>query len=215
MAEAINVQKRTDVGTRASNRLRNEGRLPAVLYGHNEPSVSLSISYDDLNATLRHGAKVVEMSGDESGQALLQAMQWDTFGRYVLHADLLRVSAGDRVHVEIEVIAKGESPGEKDGGVLSWSNHSVEIEVPPADIPERLTVDISALQIGETITVSNILDLPKEAKFLTAPEQVLLNCVAPRLGEEETAGELGAAEPEVIGGKPGEESGESSGEDKK
>ena len=115
MAETLNVKKRQTTGSRASNRLRSQGLCPAVLYGHNEPSVSLSLPYDELAATLRHGAKVVELAGDEQGQALLQDPQWDTFGRHVLHADLLRISAGERVHVEIPVEAKGEAPGEKDG----------------------------------------------------------------------------------------------------
>jgi len=206
MSETLNVTKRTAVGSRASNQLRSQGQCPAVLYGHNEPAVSLSLPYDQLSLTLRHGAKVVELTGDEKGQALLQDLQWDTFGRYVLHADLLRIAAGERVHVEIEVEGKGEAPGESEGGILTWVNHSVEIEVTPANIPEKLHIDLSLVHLGDTVTAEAITDLPEGATLITASERVLLNCVAPK-GEEEPEEDAGAtgAEPEVIGEKSGDE----------
>lgn len=211
MSETLNVTKRTELGSRASNRLRSQGQCPAVLYGHNEPAVSLSLPYDQLSLTLRHGAKVVELSGDEQGQALLQDLQWDTFGRYVLHADLLRIAAGERVHVEIEVEGKGEAPGEEEGGILTWVNHAVEIEVTPANIPEKLHIDLTQVHLGDTVTAEAVIDLPEGASLLTAPERVLLNCVAPK-AEEEPAEDVGAtgAEPEVIGQKDDEENGEAS-----
>ncbi|MGI9455583.1 MAG: 50S ribosomal protein L25, partial [Aeoliella sp.] len=162
---------------------------------------------------LRHGAKVVEMQGDEQGQALLQAMQWDTFGRYVVHADLLRIAEGERVHVVIEVETKGQSLGESEGGSLTWVNHAVEIDVAPADIPERLTIDISSVNIGDTVTAADIIDLPADATLLTAPERVLLNCVPPMMEEEEEPSETTGAEPEIIGQKDTEEGDESAGGD--
>lgn len=180
--------------------------MPAVLYGHNKPAVSLSIGYDELNASLRHGAKVVELAGDEHGQALLQDLQWDTFGRYVLHADLLRLVAGERVNVEIEVIGKGEAPGEAEGGILTWINHAVEIEVAPADIPEQMHIDLSNVQIGDTVTAGAILDLPAGADLVTPPERVLLNCVPPMAEEEVEEEAVAGEEPEVVGRK--EEEGE-------
>ncbi len=203
MSETLNVKKRKSTGTRASNRLRSEGRCPAVLYGHNEASVSLSLAYDELSATLRHGAKVVELAGDEKGQALVQDLQWDTFGRYVLHADLLRIAADERVHVEIAVEAKGEAPGEKEGGVLTWVNHSVEIEVTPAAIPEKLHIDLAEVNLGDTVTADAVIDLPSGAKLLTPPERVLLNCVTPKVDEEPEGAEAvaGSAEPELVGKK--------------
>jgi large subunit ribosomal protein L25 len=178
------------------------------LYGHNEPSVSLSLPYDELAATLRHGAKVVDLVGDEKGQALLQDLQWDTFGRYVLHADLLRISAGERVNVEIAVEAKGEAPGEVEGGVLTWINHAVEIEVTPANIPDKLHIDLSSVNIGDTVTASTIIDLPEGAKLLTAADFVLVNCVPPMAEEEPGEAVAAGAEPELVGRKEAEGDGE-------
>jgi large subunit ribosomal protein L25 len=211
MSETLNVKKRENTGTRASSRLRSEGRCPAVLYGHNEPSVSLSLAYDELSATLRHGAEVVDLKGDEKGQALLQDLQWDTFGRYVLHADLLRISAGERVHVEIGVEGQGNAPGEEEGGVMTWVNHSVEIEVTPANIPEKLHINLALVHLGDTITAAAITDLPEGAKLLTPADRVLLNCVPPMAEEPDEAEAAAAtgAEPELVGKK--EEEGEESG----
>ncbi len=206
MADTLTVTKRTDVGSRASQRLRCNGSLPVVLYGHGEPSVSLSVTYDEFNKTQRHSAKVFELAGEEKGQALLQDMQWDTFGRYVLHADLLRISADDRVHIEVEVATKGEAPGEAEGGNLVWVNHKVDIEVAPSNIPESLHVDLSKVQIGSTVTAGDIFDLPEGAVLQTAPERVILNCSAPKSEEEEDATALGAVEPEVIGKKAEDDS---------
>lgn len=206
MSETLNVKKREKIGSRASDRLRSEGLCPAVLYGHNEPSVSLAVPYEELSSTLRHGAKIVQLAGDEKGQALLQDLQWDTFGRYVLHADLLRVSAGERVHVEIPVEAKGQAPGEDEGGMMTWVNHSVEIEVTPANVPEKLHIDLTKVHLGDTVTASAVIDLPEGAKLVTDPDRVLLNCVAPLAEEpeEEAAGVTGA-EPELVSKKSDEE----------
>ncbi|QDU57769.1 50S ribosomal protein L25 [Aeoliella mucimassa] len=206
MSETLTVKKRETTGSRSSYALRRDGKCPLVLYGHNEPSVHLSVPYDQLSATLRHGAKLVQLTGDESGQAILHDMQWDTFGRYVLHVDLLRVDAGELVTVEIPVEAKGEAPGEVEGGIITWVNHSVEIEVTPAAIPEKLHVDLAGVNLGDTVTADAIFDLPEGSKLVTAAERVILNCVAPAAAdadEEEDAAASGA-EPELVGDK-GEE----------
>lgn len=196
--ETLNVQKRTTSGKLATRRLRREGRLPAVLYGHNEPAISLSIEGDALSATLRHGAKVVQLAGDLQEQALLQDVQWDTYGREVLHVDLLRVAKGERVHVEIEVVGRGEAVGEREGGVVTWVVHAVEIEVTPSDIPERLHIDLTSLELGGSRTAGDIFDLPAGATLVTPADTVMVNCSHP-VGDVDVELAAGAeAEPEVI-----------------
>src|SRR5712675_2543308 len=85
MAETLKVEKRKSFGKRNNVRLRRAGRLPAILYGHGEESVSLTLASDQFEASLRHGAKVVDLNGDAEGKALLQDVQWDTFYQNVLH----------------------------------------------------------------------------------------------------------------------------------
>ena len=111
MADLIRVEQRQRLGKRNNVRLRRSGRLPAVLYGHGEEAVSLTLAADQLEASLRHGAKVVDLDGDASGKALLQDVQWDTFFQEVLHVDLLRVRAGEKVKIDVPIELRGEAPG--------------------------------------------------------------------------------------------------------
>lgn len=196
--DTLTVQKRSDRGKLATRRLRREGRLPAVIYGHNEPSISLSISAEQLHATLRHGAKVVQLAGDLQGQALLQQIQWDTFAREVLHIDLLRVAKGELVKVEIEVVGRGDAPGENEGGIITWNHHVVEIEVAPGQIPERLHIDMTEVGLGDSRTAADILDLPEGTNMITPSDQVMVSCSRPTITDEEEGAVGTEGEPEVI-----------------
>lgn len=209
MSEALEVEPRKMLGKRANRRLRQTGKLPAVLYGHQEPAISLTLPADRLNLVVRHGTKLVDLSGAASGQALLQHLHWDPFGKEVLHVDLLRVSAGDRVHVEVPIEMKGESPGGLNGGIVELLMHSVEIEVSPASIPDKLHIHIGSLQIGDTLTLRDIADLPEGAAFQAELDEAVVHCLAP-VGEEAEAegAEAETAEPEVIAKKRADEEGE-------
>lgn len=204
MSEVLEVTKRELHGKRNNWRLRQTGRLPAVLYGHGMEPVSLSVSADGLEASLRHGAKVVELKGDAAGQALFQELQWDTFQKHVLHVDLLRVDAKDRVEIEVDVLLKGVAPGENEGGVVEHLVHRLEIETDPAHIPDHLHVNINHLHLGGSLKIKDIIDLPEGAKVLGEQDIVLVQCVEPtELPDEE--GLADGAEPEVIGRKAEDE----------
>jgi large subunit ribosomal protein L25 len=207
MSELLHVEKRETSGKRNNIRLRRDGKLPAVLYGHGEDPVSLSLAADEVEASLRHGAKVVDLDGAASGKALLQDVQWDTFFHQVLHIDLLRVRAGERVTVDVPIELRGEAPGAQEGGVIEQMIHSVEIEVALDVIPEKLHVKINNLQVGGHLTIKDIIDLPQGATVNMDEDEMVVHCVMPAAEEEEVAAEEGAvAEPEVIGkGKEDEE----------
>jgi large subunit ribosomal protein L25 len=210
MANLLNVERRKQFGKRNNRRMRDGGRLPAVLYGHGEEVVSLSLSADELESNVRHGAKVVELSGAASGKALLQDVQWDTFFHYVLHVDLLRVRAGEKVTVEVPIELRGESPGANEGGVVEQLIHSIEIEVPLDLVPEKLHVSVKNLQVGGSLLIKDIIDLPAGATVSVDPDEVVVHCELPAAEEEaETEEAAGGAEPEVISkGKDEEEEGE-------
>src|SRR5262245_26505962 len=208
MAETLKVEKRKSFGKRNNVRLRRAGRLPAVLYGHGEESVSLTLAADQVEASLRHGAKVVDLNGDAEGKALLQDVQWDTFYQQVLHVDLLRVRAGETVTIEVPIELRGEAAGVREGGILEQVIHSVEIEVALDVIPEKLHISVKNLQIDGYLTAKDIVDLPPGAKILLDEDEMIVHCVKPVVEEEEEAAaeEGAAAEPEVIGkGKEEEE----------
>jgi len=213
MSELLHVADRKTHGKRNNLRLRRSGRLPAVLYGHGEPCVSLSLEADELEASLRHGAKVVDLDGAAAGKALLQDVQWDTFFQHVLHVDLLRVRAGEKVTIEVPIELRGEAPGSREGGVIEQMLHSLEIEVELDAIPDKLHVNINRLDVGGELTVSDIEDLPPGANVLTDADELVVHCVMRAVEEEvEAAAEAAAvaavAEPEVIGKAKEEEEGE-------
>jgi large subunit ribosomal protein L25 len=214
MSDQLKVEKRKAHGKRNNQRLRRAGKVPAVLYGHGEDCVSLALAADQLEASLRHGAKVLDLDGAATGKALLQDIQWDTFFQHVLHVDLLRVRAGEKVTVEVSIELRGESPGSREGGVIEQMLHSIEIEVELDSIPDKLHVNINRLDIGGELKVRDIVDVPPGAKLLADEDDLIVHCVMRAVEEEEEAAAEGAAaEPEVIGkGKDEDEEGE--GEDK-
>jgi len=212
MSDLLRVESRKSTGKRNNERLRRDGRLPAVLYGHGEEPVSLTLATDQLEASLRHGAKVVDLDGDASGKALLQEVQWDTFFQQVLHVDLLRVHAGEKVTIEVPIELRGEAPGALEGGVIEHVLHSVEIEVALDVIPEKLHVSIKNLKVGGHLTLKDITDLPAGAVVLADEDEMVVHCVMPSTDDDEAAAEGEGAEPEVISkGKADEEE---EGEDK-
>ena len=209
MSELIHVENRNTRGKRNNARLRRSGRLPAVLYGHGEEPISLTLAADQFVASLRHGAKVVDLDGAATGKALLQDVKWDTFFQHVLHVDLLRVRAGEKVKIDVPVELRGEAPGSRDGGVIEQMIHSIEIEVALDVIPDKLHLNIKQLQVGGQLTAKDIIDLPPGAKILSDVDAMIVHCVMPVVQEEEVAvEEAGAAEPEVIAKGKLEEEGE-------
>lgn len=213
MSDVLQVETRKLFGKQNSRRLRSGGRLPAVLYGHGKEPVSLSLSEDQLNTSLRHGAKVVELAGSEQGKALLQDVQWDTFQQNVLHVDLLRVEAGDRVKVEIPLVLRGDAPGAHGGGLVEQLLRSVELETSPTMVPDQLHLTINHLELGDSLTVGDIDDVPEGAKVLADASQACVHCVKPLAELEEAEADVASSsEPEVIGRKSDDESSGSPGE---
>ena len=203
MSETLTVAVRSEFGKRRVRRLRAAGQVPAVLYGHGGPTVSLSIPADALAAAVRHGARVVELAGAVSEKALIRELQWDLYGTHVLHLDLVRVSADDVVEIEVGVVLRGEAPGVKEGGVVNQLVHQVPIRCPVTAIPEKLSLSVRELHLDGALTAAQ-LELPPGATLLISPEEVVVQCVPPAPEEEEPAAVAEAAEPELIGRKPGE-----------
>ncbi len=212
MRAVLNAAVRTEVGSNAVKKVRKAGRIPAVLYGHGEQNVNLSLVGDEVHALIRHGGKLVDLKGDVSDTALIRDVQWDTYGMDVLHMDLARVSAEESVHVTVPIEVKGTAAGSREGGVVEVVVHDLEIECPAASIPDKIEVRVHELHLGQALKAGDIV-LPEGMRMLADPDMIVVHCVG-RVEEEEAeaaaAGE--AAEPEVIGrkGKAEEEEGEES-----
>jgi large subunit ribosomal protein L25 len=204
MAEVLNVQLRETRGKRNSHRLRQAGSTPAVLYGHGEPTVSLTVPTDEIEEAWSHGSRLVTLAGAVTQQALIRELQWDTWGIHVLHVDFSRISEHERVEVQVAVELRGEAPGLKEGGVVEHLLHTVYLECKATDVPEKLAVNINSLVLHGSITAAD-LPLPEEATLRCGLDTVVVQCVEPVAELEEDDETAGEVEPEVIGRKPGEE----------
>ena len=200
----MKVQRRETRGKRNARRLRQAGSLPAVLYGHGEETIPLSLSAEELESAVRHGHRLVSLSGAVNEQAFVRELQWDVWGKDIVHADFTRVSAHEKVRVQVTVELRGEAPGLKQGGVIKQSVHQVSIECEVTALPEKLHVNVNQLNLGQVITIGD-LDLPPTVRVLMDPETVVVECHEPIEVAEEAAGPAEAAEPEVIGRKKEEE----------
>ncbi|MHB1033119.1 MAG: 50S ribosomal protein L25 [Pirellulales bacterium] len=204
MAEALKVQVRETRGKRNARRLRKAGFVPAILYGHGQTPVGLSVAADDIAAAVRHGIRLVDLQGAVQEKAFLRELQWDPFGTHVVHIDFTRVAEGEKVQVHVAIELRGQAPGVKDGGVVEHQLHEIEIECLATAIPEKLQVNINHLNLNDVLTVAK-LDVPAGVTLLAEPETIVVQCVLPAVEEELVSAEAGAGEPEVIGRKAEEE----------
>lgn len=203
MAEVLEVSERTSRGTREARRQRRTGRVPAVLYGHGQETLSLSVASDALQAALRHGSRLVELKGVANETALIRELQWDVYGSDVLHVDFARVSADERIEVTVSIELKGEAPGVKEGGIVEQPVHEIRIECPAMSIPDKLVLRINDLKLGGELKVADMA-LPEGVVALTDGELVVAHCVEPS-DEAEAEAPVEGAEPELIGRKAGED----------
>ncbi len=212
MRAVLNASVRTEVGSNGVKKVRKAGRVPAVLYGHGEQNVNLSLCAEELHSVLRHGARLVDLKGDVTDTALVRDLQWNTYGTDVLHVDLARVSAEERVHVSVPLETRGTAIGAHEGGIVELVMHEIEIECPAGSIPDKIEVRVHEMHVGHSLKAGEI-PLPEGSRLLADPDIIVVHCVGRVLEEEEVAAEAAAeaAEPEVIGrkGKAEEEEEES------
>ena len=206
MADVLEVENREKMGTAASRRLRQAGRVPVVLYGHGEETSHLSVSETQVQAMLRHHSQTVTLTGDVKDTALVREVQYDPLGIEVLHMDLVRVNLKELVEVTVPIYQQGEAAGLREGGVLLENLHAVDIRCPAGKIPDQLVLNVSDLHIGGHLTAGD-LELPEGVELVTPPETVVAHVEEPKEQLEEVGEEGAGEEPELIskGGESTEE----------
>lgn len=200
MAQDLKVELREETGRRKIKRLRAAGKIPAVIYGKGEDTVSLSLPSDEFTRIINQGDRVLTLVGGISSDAFVKEVQWDVFGNNVLHADLTRIAAGELVESTLKVELKGISPGSKEGGKVETAQHTIDIKCPPASLTPKVEVSIGELGLDETITLSQ-LTLPKGAVTELPGDTVIVRCVskaAPAADAGDSEGE--ASEADADGG---------------
>ena len=203
----LQAQPREARGLRACRRLRRQGLVPAVVYGHGEPNVLLSVRCSDVEKLLEERNFIVQVRWDGRDEnAQVKEIQYDALGDDILHVDLQRISLTETITVSVPIEVHGEAAGVKAGGVLDVQLHDVEVECLPTAVPEKLRAEVAALEIGDDLRVSD-LTLPEGVAVTEDADAVVVVIAPPADVEEEEPEGLdaeGTAEPEVIG-RPADE----------
>ena len=206
----LSASARTDTGKGVARSLRRDGQVPAVIYGHARQAQSLSINAKDLDRLLGSIAAestVIELAvdGGRSTKTLIKEIQRHPFKRQILHVDFQELVAGEKVTVSIPIVLVGTPDSVRlEGGVMDQVLRELEIEVDPSNIPNHVDVDVSHLELGHSVHVSDVT-LPAGVTVIDDPETTICVVSVPRAAIEtpaagsEAIGE--AAEPEVIGAK--------------
>jgi large subunit ribosomal protein L25 len=202
-AKELKAQARSGVGKGAARALRREGLIPAVIYGDKKPPLAISISYNEAMKAIHAGgflSHVVTVDVDgEKHSVIPRDYQVDPVKDKALHVDFLRIGKGSKINVQVPVhfINEEDSPGIKRGGVLNIVHHTLDLTVAADNIPEAITVDLTGLDVGDSIHISGI-KLPAGASDHSHEEDVTIaTIVAPSgLRAEEAAGGGGEAEAE-------------------
>ena len=209
----ITAQPREGLGSRRVKRLRDQGLIPGVVYGHKEAVVPVTLPKKELTTHIDRGAHVFDLSLDgKSEKVLVKDVQYDHLGLEILHIDFARVSLDERVEVTVPLELKGEPKGAAEGGVLQQIVAELEIECVVTDIPDRITHSVADMGIDDVLHVKD-LKLPAGAKALHDEDLVVAMVKVISEDEGTPAAEGETAEPEVIGRKPEDEAAE--GEEKK
>ena len=182
----IAAEPRTEFGKGASRRARRAGKVPAVLYGHGTEPRHLNLPGHELMLALKTPNVLIRLDGlDKDNLVLPRSVQRDAIKGFLEHVDLLVVTKGEKVEVEIPVTLIGEV---KAPGVLNQELVTVSVEAEATRIPQSVEYDIEGLEIGATPTAAD-LKLPEGNTMLTDPETILLTVSAPRVEEEPTEAE--------------------------
>ena len=221
----LKVAPRTEFGSRAARRMRREGAVPGVVYSGGSEATPFQVSERDIRGILSEGAALfdLEVEGSKAVPVVIKDAQHHPVRGSFQHLDLMQVNLKEAIQAEVALELEGVegAPGVKGGGVLEHVTREVTVEALPADIPDNICVDVSAMEINDTLSlaavaapdgVTFVAEEPEEITIVTvSPPRV--EEVAPEVEEEaELVGEGEEGEDEAAEGEGGGDSGDSEGE---
>jgi large subunit ribosomal protein L25 len=209
----LQVNGRRAHGSREASRLRRQGKLPGVVYGHGEEPTAVALGVEELERALEEHSPILELDIDgQSTTVLLKEIQYDHLGLAPIHVDFMRVDVNERVTVSVPLEYKGTAAGTLEGGIFEGILVDIEVECLAGAIPESIRVNVGELLIGQSLYVRNIV-LPEGITAMSSGDAIACT-VRAKLAEEAVVavpGEEGPQQPEIITArKPaeGEEEGE-------
>jgi large subunit ribosomal protein L25 len=202
---SLGVQTREPDGSRSARRLRQDGRVPGVVYGGTGESVTFQVDARELRHALTHGGAVLDVSvdGEKGSPVIVKDTQRDAVSGAVIHVDFLRVRMDKPIQstVVLELDGGEEAPGVKEGGILEQVTRELNIEALPGDIPDAIHHDVSGMEMNDTLTLVAVT-APPGVTLLDDPEETVIATLSPPRVEEEP--EEPEEETELVG-EEGEE----------
>ena len=197
----LKAQKRERLGTSASKQARNDNKVPATIFGSDMDATSVLIDrkeFDELLRELgRNAVFNIDLDGKET-QVLIKNIALSALKPEIYNVELNALTKGQKVTVPVTIILEGLDDVKE--GVVTQTLNEVEVETDPLNIPTEITLNVSELVIGDTVTVSD-LKVPKNVTVLAEADETVVVVSAPRVEEEPAEGDAVVAEPQVIGEK--------------
>lgn len=200
MSVSLEVTKREVRPRSLRNKLRHEGKVPAIVNGYQVDSTPIAVNAAELERLLRENGLNTVITMNLEGKkvnTLIKEFQSDTFTRALTHVEFISVDMNEETEVEAELTLVGDAAGMKAGGVLTQNLYSVVVSATPDKLPERIEVDVTGLEIGDALTVGDLEKNDDYTIVTEAEEQIVAVAEAQELSEDDENGE--AAEPAVIG----------------
>jgi large subunit ribosomal protein L25 len=197
---SLNVELRTEKGKGANSRLRQSGYIPAVLYSHGKSEMIkikkqdfFSIFRGNVSESIMIDLNITDKKKDNAHKVFIKAYQQDPVTEELLHVDLYKTTLGERIHTKVPVEIIGKSEGEKMGGILEVVERELEIECLPNEMPEKIEIDVTNINIGESIHIEDI-ETAGSVKFMIDEKRAIVTVLAPKayIEEEEEIEELEA-----------------------
>jgi large subunit ribosomal protein L25 len=191
---------REHTGSKHAAKVRGQGRIPAIMYGHKQEPVSLSLDRHNLVEGLHHGHRVVDVQiGRKKETVMFKELQYDHLGKNIIHVDLMRVDVTETVRVAVPIELKGTAKGTHESGIIEEHADHLEIECKVSDIPETIVISVKEVGVGDSLHASDA-ELPAGLTLVSSPSTLLVTCslVAAAKSTEEIEEEEPAV-PEVIG----------------
>ena len=213
----LKAAKRDRAGKGAARAVRREGLVPGVVYGDKQEPQLVSLGYVDMLQQVQTGrflSTLVALAVDGTTvRTIPRAVQFDPVRDFIIHADFLRLGAGARITVEVIVQFRNheDSPGIKRGGVLNIVRHEVELNCPADSIPEEIVVDLTGLDIGDSVHISSV-SLPEGAVPTITDRDFTIATIASPAGLKEELREAEEAAEAAEGEEEGEEAAEGEGD---
>ncbi len=196
----LKAEIRERTGSHAVKQVLKQGKIPAVIYGHKEEPISVSLDEHNFMEGLHHGHRLLDIEiGTKKQKTIIKDLQYDCLGKNVLHVDLMRVDVTEMIAVTVPLELKGTAVGTHEGGIIEQQVSQIEIECLATNIPDSIVVSIKEMKVGDSIHAGEI-QLPEGMKLVTSPDMLLVACRV--VVEAKTTEELdmeAPSAPEVIG----------------